>query len=187
MKLLKIVLVAQLACVGSFAIADKQNTSSAQVLLNENIGFNVEGFKYSQAEYPCDIDKVLVDSILKRSKREGLNIDGVSTADKIHNAALPLLALDVNSLILGSKKHNYGARSSSVLPSITVTAALVDKSFPGGSIIASHKCSIQHLNSFTHSSNVMDMGTYGVTVCTATRKCISDLSKDIVKWVDESV
>jgi hypothetical protein len=187
MKLRHIALAAQLACMGGFATADEPSSAPAEILLNQNIGFNVEGFKYEQAQYPCDIDEVLVDSLVKRSKRVGLNMKTVSTAKEIQNATLPLLALDIDSLVLGNKKHNYGTRTSKILPSVTVTAALVDKRLPGGSITAKHSCSIASLRSFTHSTDVMDMGTYGVTVCTATRKCVYDLSKDIIKWVGESV
>jgi hypothetical protein len=54
-------------------------------------------------------------------------------------------------------------------------------------VIAKHTCAIMTLNEFTPSTNILDMGSTGTTVCSATRKCLRDLSKDVVEWMAPQV
>lgn len=150
-----------------------------QIYVNQNLGFNVEGYKYTQAEFPCDIDKHLVNYLVKRSKKEGLRMEAVSSAEKIQNGVVPVLAIDIEQLVLGSEEHTYGTKPHSTLPKVQVTAAVFKgKEFTS----AKHTCAIATLNEFTPTSNILDLGTVA-TVCSATRKCLKDLSKDIVEWV----
>ena len=150
--------------------------------INKNIGFNVKGYKYSQSQFPCDVDKVLVEEIMARGTREGLSIEPVATADKIRNGVIPVIAIDIEQMVLGGEAdHHFGVKTDQRLPKMQVTAALVK----GKDIVtAKHTCAIVTLNEFTPSSDVVDMGTPGVTMCTAMRKCIKDLSKDIVDWAE---
>ena len=187
MKLLKLPLVAVLACFAGSTLAGQGDASEPQILINKNIGFNVKGFNYKQSEFPCDIDKVLVESIVKRGERSGLRVRPVGTASEVRNKDIPVLAIDVERLTLGSKEHSYGTRNVGSLPSVSVIAALVDKSLPEGFISAKHSCAILTLQEFTDTSDILDMGAYGVTMCSATHKCLGDLSKDIVEWVGASV
>jgi hypothetical protein len=150
------------------------------VYVNQNIGFNVKGFKYKQSEFPCNIDKVMVENLVDKAKTQGLRFEPVATAAKIRNGVIPVLLIDVEQLVLGSE-HQFGTKQSSALPKVQITAALLKSK--DNMVTAKHTCAIVSLNEFTPSTNVLDLGTNGVTVCDATRKCLQDLSKDVVEWV----
>ncbi len=151
------------------------------VYLNQNIGFNVKGYKYEQSQFPCDIDKVLVQRLTEQAKTRGIQLEPVATADKILNGVIPVVAIDVEQLVLGGKERQFGTKQVSPLPKVQVTAALVKGK--DQIVTAKHTCAIMTLNEFTPSSNVLDLGSNGVTTCAATRKCLKDLSKDVVDWV----
>lgn len=151
------------------------------VYVNQNLGFNVKGFKYKQSEFPCDMDKILVENIVAQGKSNGIRMEPVATADKIRNGVVPVLAIDVEQLVLG-QNHQFGTERDSNLPKVQITAALLKGK--NNMVTAKHTCAIMTLNEFTPSSNVIDLGSNGVTVCAATRKCLNDLSKDVVQWVE---
>jgi hypothetical protein len=150
-----------------------------QAYINENLGFNVKGYKYSQSEFPCDIDKKLVALLLDDGKKAGIQMEAVSTADKIRNGVIPVVAIDIEQLVLGSKEHTYGAETHSTLPKVQVTAAVIKGD---GLVTAKHTCAIATLNELTPSSSVLDLGT-NTSICSVTRRCLRDLSKDIIEWV----
>jgi hypothetical protein len=154
------------------------------VYINQNIGFNVKGYKYKQSEFPCDIDKVLVSHIVDQAKRDGIQIEPVGTTDKILNGVIPVVAIDIEQLVLGSEERQFGTKQSNTLPKVQVTVALIKGK--DDMVTAKHTCAIMTLNEFTPSTNVLDLGN-GVTVCSATRKCLKDLSKDVVEWVSPQV
>lgn len=154
------------------------------VYINQNIGFNVKGYKYKQSEFPCDIDKVLVSNIVDQAKRDGIRIEPIGTADKILNGVIPVVAIDIEQLVLGSEERQFGTKQSNTLPKVQVTVALIKGK--DDMVTAKHTCAIMTLNEFTPSTNVLDLGN-GVTVCSATRKCLKDLSKDVVEWVSPQV
>jgi hypothetical protein len=155
------------------------HAAEPQAYINENFGFNVKGYKYNQSEFPCDIDKNLVALLVERGKKSGLNLEPANTADKIHNGVIPVIAIDVEQLVLGRKERSYGADPHSTLPKVQVTAAVIK----GDELVtAKHTCAIATLNQVTPSSNVLDLGTTG-TICSVTRRCLRDLSKDIINWV----
>jgi len=154
------------------------------VYVNKNLGFNVKGYKYAQSQFPCDIDQVLVDNLVDQGKSEGIRMEPVGTADKIRNGVIPVLAIDIEQLVLGDESRQFGVKQSNSLPKVQVTAALVKGK--DNIVTAKHTCAIMNLNEFTPSSNVLDLGT-GVTVCSATRKCLRDLSKDVVGWISPQV
>lgn len=161
------------------ALAARATAETPQAYINENFGFNVKGYKYSQSEFPCDIDKNLVTYMLEDGKKAGLRMEPAKTADKIRNGVIPVVAIDVEQLVLGSKEHTYGTDSHSTLPKVQVTAAVIK----GENLeLAKHTCAIATLNEITPSSSVLDLGT-NVTVCSVTRRCLRDLSKDIIEWV----
>lgn len=150
------------------------------IYVNQNIGFNVDGYKYKQSEFPCDIDKVLVSNLVERAKTNGIKMEPVATADKILNGVIPVLAIDIEQLVLGNERQ-FGTKQRSNLPKVKVTAALIKGK--DNMVTAKHTCAIMTLNEFTPSTDILDLGNTGATVCSATEKCLKDLSKDIVEWV----
>lgn len=171
-----------LVLLGPLAAAVSADERPAQIYLNENLGFNVEGYNYVQDELPCDIEESLVSKILERAAKRGLAMQAVSTADKIHSGDKPVLAIDIEGLALGSEEFTFGMDSSSNLPAVKVIAGLFHATEPNSVVTATHSCAIASLNELTPSSSVLDLGTTH-TVCSATRKCLNDLSNDIVQWV----
>ncbi len=150
------------------------------VYINQNIGFNVKGYKYKQSEFPCDIDKVLVSNLVDQAKSDGIRLEPVGTADKILNGVVPVVAIDIEQLVLGNETRQFGTKQNNPLPKVQVTVALIKGK--DNMVTAKHTCAIMTLNEFTPSTSVLDLGS-GVTVCSATRKCLKDLSKDVVEWV----
>ncbi len=183
---MKIQFLSMAALALSLANPAVAQSPAKQIYLNENIGFNVSGYNYAQAEYPCDLDKVLVEQIVRRGESQGIDIEAVGTADKLFSGERPVLAIDIDGLVL-NEDFSFGMRTQSTLPSVRVTAALIKEDSPDGFITAQHSCSIATLSHFTPSSSVLDMGAYGHTVCSATRTCLRDLSRDIVRWVDREL
>ncbi len=177
-------LISILCFMASLSIYAK-DTKEVSAYINQNIGFNVQGYKYSQDEFPCDVDKVLVKEITKRGKEEGVKIEAVGTADKIRNGVIPVIAIDIEEMVLGNeKKRQYGTRSALGLPKMQVTAAVVK----GNDIVtAKHTCAIASVNEFTTTSNVLDLGTPGITYCRAMEKCLRELSEDIVDWAKPNI
>lgn len=154
------------------------------VYINQNIGFNVTGYKYKQSEFPCDIDKVLVSNLVDQARDDGIRLEPVSTADKILNGVIPVVAIDIEQLVLGNEERQFGTKQSNPLPKVQVTVALIKAK--DDMVTAKHTCAIMTLNEFTPSTNVLDLGT-STTLCSATRKCLKDLSKDVVEWVSPQV
>lgn len=170
------------------ALAEAASPLSANaplVYVNKNIGFNVKGFKYKQSEFPCDIDKTLVSNLIDRAQTQGIRLESIGTRDKILNGVIPVLAIDVEQLVLGGEGRQFGTKQDSSLPKVQITAALVKNK--DSIVTAKHTCAIMTLNEFTPSSNVMDLGSNGVTMCSATRKCLQDLSKDVVEWIEPQI
>jgi hypothetical protein len=166
------------AIVSALALFTAAAHAEPQAYINENFGFNVKGYSYSQSEFPCDIDKNLVALLLERGKKAGIQMEAARTADKIRNGVIPVIAIDVEQLVLGSKEHTYGAEPHSNLPKIQVTAAVIKGD---DMVTAKHTCAIATLNQLTPSSSVLDLGT-STTICSVTRRCLRDLSKDIINW-----
>ncbi len=165
--------------------ASSLDAKAPLVYVNQNVGFNVKGYKYKQSEFPCNIDKVLVSNLVDRASASGIRMEPVATADKIMNGVVPVLAIDVEQLVLGGDKRQFGTKRSSNLPKVQVTVAMIKGK--DDMVTAKHTCAIMTLNEFTPSTNVMDLGGNGVTVCSATEKCLKDLSKDVVEWMSPMV
>lgn len=162
------------------AAESPSDSNTPFIYVNQNVGFNVPGYKYAQSEFPCDIDKVLVKNLISRAKTTGIRLEAISTADKINNGVIPVLAIDIEQLVLGEEQ--FGTKRDSNLPKVQITAALIKSK--GDFSTAKHTCAIATLNEFTPSSNILDLGSNGATVCSATRKCLRDLSKDVMEWVE---
>ncbi len=181
MKSLNLTAALLCSCVSANSLAQSDD-SKPDIYLNQNLGFNVEGYNYAQSEFPCDIDTALVNKIIERATNKGIRMEAAGTADTLLSGEVPVLAIDIEALALGSEEFKLGTDTRSNLPSVKVTAGLIDEKLPGGVVTAKHSCAIATLNQLTPSSNVMDMGTPH-TVCSATHKCLNDLSNDIVEWV----
>src|SRR5690606_19940345 len=105
------------------------------------IGFNIEGYKYEQAEFPCNVDTVLVKNLVERSKKAGVQMEAVATADKINNGVIPVVAIDIEQLVL-NKEFRFGTSSKSNLPFVQVTTALITGKGETGFVTAKHSCAI---------------------------------------------
>lgn len=181
MKLLLLTFALSFSTLTMAAVTPPLDADAPLVYINQNFGFNVKGYKYAQAEYPCDIDKVLVESLISRAKSEGIRLEAVTTIDKIQNGVVPVLAIDIEQLVLGDQGRQFGTKQNSNLPKVQITAALVKNK--DNFLTAKHTCAIATLNQFSPTSDITDLGSNGVTVCSATRKCLQDLSKDVVEWI----
>lgn len=168
------------------ALGAQEEMGKPHFYINPTLGFNVEGYNYSQAEFPCQIDSVLVEKITDYATKEGLNVQARGAERALKDADVPVLAMDITALSLG-EDYSFGTKSRTNLPSVQVTAALVGKQFTQGMLTAEHSCAISTLSEFTPSSSVLDLGTYGTTVCSATHKCLGRLARDIVKWAKPQV
>ena len=177
-KLLSLTLISLYA----FAPVLGASEQNPLVYVNKNFGFNVPGYKYEQSEFPCDIDKKLVELLIKDSSKSGLTMEPVDTAEKVQNGTIPVLVIDIEQLALG-KDHSFGTKGKEHLPKVQVTAGIIR----GQDLqTAKHTCAIATLNELTPSSSVLDLGVY-MSVCSATQKCLKDLSKDIVEWASPLV
>lgn len=184
MKLLLLTLVL-FPLLATATTEPKLTADAPLVYINQNFGFNVKGYKYAQAEYPCNIDKVLVENLISRAKAEGIRLEAINTIDKIQNGVIPVLAIDVEQLVLGDRERQFGTKQDSNLPKVQITAALVKGK--DNFLTAKHTCAIATLSQFSPTSDVTDLGSNGITVCSATRKCLKDLSKDVVDWIAPQV
>ena len=182
---LSLLMLALLLPVLALADTNELGANAPLVYINKNFGFNVKGFKYKQSEFPCDIDKELVTDLIDQAKNQGIRLESISTADKINNGVIPVLAIDIEQLVVGGEGRQFGTKQKSNLPKVQITAALVrskDKI-----VTAKHTCAIMTMNELTTITSVTDLGTYGVTACSATRKCLKDLSKDVVEWIEPQI
>lgn len=169
--------------VSGCSSAPQLTKDAPTVYLNESFGFTVEGYRYDQSEIPCKIDTSLVDNLVKRAAKQNINMEVVSSPEKIHDSDVPVLAIDIDGLILGKEKERrFGKDTYSDLPSITLTTAYIKKRPERDVSTHEHACAISRLNEFTPSTNVMDLG-YTTTVCSAARKCTIELSNEILDWL----
>lgn len=60
-----------------------------KVYLNENVGFNVKGYKYTQKEFPCEVDKKLMVSMLDQGKKQNIPMELAGTPEKLRNGTIP--------------------------------------------------------------------------------------------------
>lgn len=189
MKRLVLVSLLSVSLLSGSLLSASAVAETKEVYLNRDIGFNVKGYKYNQEELPCELDTYLVEDLVERGKEQELEFKTVGTGDTITKSDAPVLAIEINSLSLGKEGFNFGRRGAgNVLPAVQVTAGLIREEDQGETVLAKHSCAILNVNQVSPgSSGVLDMGTYGVSVCDATKKCLRDLSSDIVDWVKPQV
>ncbi|RZA04369.1 MAG: hypothetical protein EOO68_08410 [Moraxellaceae bacterium] len=167
----------------SMVLAANALAAPPKVYLNENVGFNVKGFKYAQKAFPCEVDKKLIVSLLDQGKKQNIPMELAGTAEKLRNGTIPVIAVDIEQLALGKEGFNYSHSKNNSLPMIQATAAIIK----GKDVITSkHTCAFATLNEFTPATSVLDLGTT-TTVCRAMRKCVGDLGKDIMTWASSEL
>lgn len=155
---------------------------NADLYINQNIGFNVEGYKYTQQEFPCQLDQLLVSHLIDESEQRQIQARAIGSYEEINNGVIPVLAIDVEQLVL-TEDVQYGPKSQHPLPKVAVNTALV----VGDEVVMQpHSCAITALSEFTSSSNILDMGTVA-TVCTAINRCVNRMSDDIIEWVQPKI
>ena len=92
--------------------------------------------------------------------------------------------MDIETLVL-NEQYSFGDKTHASLPKIEITAALVTDKAKGQFTSVTQVCSVA-LSEFSPKGSVLDLDG-GATVCSAVRKCMNILSKDIVKWVAPQV
>ena len=137
----------------------------------------------TQSELPCKIQETMVTELEKKAAGKNIRVERISSADKLATLSGPLLAVDIESLVLGDKEHSYGVKSTNALPAIEITSAYIDKK-SGNYTTKKHQCSYSGLSDFTPTSDITDLGGGNTSVCSATQKCLSKLSTDVIKWVE---
>lgn len=156
--------------------------AETDVYVNRHIGFDVAGYNYQQKEYPCDIDRRLIEHLIEQGPGQQIRYIATDGRDDIYNKGIPVLAIDINALVL-NKEHVYGTRAHSHLPRVKITSVLIEKKrFAEGYVQAQQRCAIATLNELTPSSSVLDLGVNS-TICGAVDKCLLDLSEEVTDWV----
>lgn len=178
--------IMQVTFISLFAVSLNINASEQKphVYLNENIGFNVEGYKYKQAALPCEVDVNLAKLVLKKANKSGLNMEGVTSAKKVRNGTIPVLLIDIEQLSL-RQGETYGKSKNFNLPKIQVTAAVLK----GTDLqTAKHTCAMTSKDNFTMPTDNITLNSPASTqTCAIAKKCLKDLSKDIVEWLKPQV
>lgn len=178
-KLLSITLISLCAFSTNIFAKDK----NPLIYVNKNIGFNVTDYKYNQPEFPCSIDINLVDSLITQSSKADITMESVETAEKIRNGKIPVVLIDIEKLVLG-EEHKYGEKTNSHLPKIQITAALLK----GNDLqTAKHTCAIAMFSDPLMSTDVITYNRPPVARCEAVNKCLKDISKDVVEWLQPQV
>lgn len=174
-KLINIALLCACASISNV----NANETKPIVYINKNIGFNVEGYKYQQPAYPCDVDKNLVDLLIKESTRSGLNMESIETKEKISNGKIPVLLIDVEQLTL-KDNINYGNSNNFNLPKIQITAGILK-----GTDLQTTKqtCVSARADSLMMPTDSIILNHGDILVCAEAQRCLEDLSKDVVAWI----
>jgi hypothetical protein len=183
MKLANIAPVLCVFALASCTSAPVITPAAPLVYVNQNFGFDVPGYKYQQAEIPCDIQPHMVQSLIHAAAEKNIRLEAVSAPDKINNKdGIPLLAIDIVGLVLGGEGRQFGVKTDNELPAIIIKAAVFGNDAEKSFQVKAHSCAILTLNELTPSTNVLDLGTVA-TVCSATKKCVDQLSNDLVTWL----
>lgn len=171
-------------CAISTGISAHASQNDKLVYINPNLGFNVEGYNYQQPALPCDVDKKLVDLVIKKGGKVNLQIETAETTEKIKNGTVPVVLIDIEELAL-SKEHTYGDESNYLLPKIKITAGLLK----GKDLqTAKHTCAVAPSdNVAVLSTDIVKYDHPGVNICTEVQKCLEGLSGDVVEWLKPQI
>ena len=175
----------QITLISIFAFTANVNANETKplVYINKSIGFNVEGYKYQQPALPCDVDKYLVEFLEKRGNKSGLNMEIVEGKEKVRNGTIPVLLIDIEQLVLRQSKA-YGESNNFNLPKVQITAGILK----GDNIqTAKHTCAMTSADKFTMPTDLILLNNPGIAICSEARKCLKDLSKDVIDWLKPQV
>lgn len=156
------------ACSGTPTV----NGDAKTVYINENVGFAVKGYSYKQDGLVCDIDNYLVNALVDKAAAKNIKLVRVKTASQQG----PLLALDIESLVLGQNKREY-IGNNAVEPEIGVAAGLLVKGRSPELTTISHQCV-----AFSDQMALSNAAA-GSSNCSSLNKCARRVSGDIVDWV----
>lgn len=182
-KLTKKILNVTLIGLGAMVFNINASEQKPLVYVSENIGFNVEGYKYKQAALPCEVDIKLAELLIKTGNKSGLTMEGVTSAEKIRNGKVPVLLIDIEQLSL-RQGETYGKSKNFNIPKVQITAAVLKGEHLE---TAKHTCAITSADKFTMPSDSIKLKTPGAPSCAAAKKCLNDLSKDVIEWLKPQV
>lgn len=174
-NILKMVGVGSLLMLTACGNTPSLSADAKTVYLNEELGFAVSGYSYSQDGLVCDIDNYLVSSLVAEAVNHDINlvpINGSATIKSKQN----ILAIDINELVLGQNKKNF-VGNSAVDPKIGVMAGYINKSLAEPLISTSYSCV-----AFTDK---MAFSNYAgrASNCSSLHKCARRLSNDVIGWL----
>lgn len=157
--------------------------SKPVVYVNQNMGFNIEGYQYNQPALPCDVDKRLAELLVKKGEKANLDIQAINSKEKIENGSIPVVLIDFEQLTL-TESHNYGNDANFNLPKIQITAGLLKNE---DLQTAKHTCAIAFSSPSSLKSDIVKFDNPGVSICTEAQKCLEDLSTDVVDWLKPQI
>lgn len=170
--MLKLGVLTSVLLVAACSSAPTVNGDAKTVFINENVGFAVKGYSYEQDGLVCDIDNYLINTLVDRAAEKNINLVRVKTAAQQG----PLLALDIESLVIGQNKRDY-VGNNAVEPEIGVAAGLLVKGRAPELTTISHQC-------VAFSDQVALSNTAGGSSnCSNLNKCARRMSGDIIDWL----
>lgn len=153
------------------------------VYVNKNVGFNIEGYNYQQPALPCDVDKRLIELLVKKANNANINMQVVDSKDKIENGKVPVLLIDIEQLTLG-ENHNYGGEVNVNFPKVQINAGVLKKQKLQK---AKHTCEIALSTPSVMPTDVVKYNNPAVSACSEAEKCLKELSSDVIDWLKPHV
>lgn len=168
----KIGVLASLLLVAACSSTSTVSGNAKTVYINENVGFAVKGYSYEQDGLVCDIDKYLVTALVDKAAAKNINL----VRTKVVSQQGPLLALDIESLVLGQNERAY-IGNNAVEPKIGVAAGLLIKGRAPELTAISQQCV-----AFSDQMALSNAAAGGSN-CSSLNKCARRMSGDIIDWL----
>lgn len=168
----KMAVLASILLMAACSSTATMNGNAKTVYINENVGFAVKGYSYKQDGLVCDIDNYLIDAMVDKAAAQNINLVRVKTVSQ--NG--PLLALDIESLVLGQNKRTY-IGNNAVEPEVGVAAGLLIEGRTPELTTISHQCV-----AFSDQM-ALNNSAGGSSNCSSLNKCARRVSADIVDWL----
>lgn len=163
----KLALLASILLMAACSSTPTANGSAKTVYINENVGFAVKGYSYKQDGLVCDIDNYLVGAMVDKAASKNINLIRVKTASQDG----PLLALDIDALVLGQ------SAGAAVEPEISIKAGLLVEGRSPELTTTGHQCV-----AFSDQMALENLAG-GRSNCSNLNKCARRVSADIVDWL----
>lgn len=181
MKTLLYITLLSLCMVNATTLHAKD--SNPLVYVNKHVGFNIEGYNYKQPALPCDVDKRLVELLVKKADNADIDMQIVDSKEKVENGDVPVVLIDFEQLTLG-EDHNYGTEANFNFPKIQINAGVLKNQELQ---TAKHTCAIALSTPSVMPTDVVKYNVPAVSICTEAQKCLEDLSTDVVDWLKPQV